>query len=357
MATSLAFAQVEARVAAIGVVIAFNGPAGICLILGVPPFRVTRYAMLQARYDGLPVIGLDDNVWIPITLAAATFQVLRTSRQHRLRAVLSVNGAGFVRYAYGFPLALAAAFATFVVAGQPLPSVPPRFWPIVAGAGIAQILGTLALLKAFDLRDFAIGTVYAKTEVILVAIVSAIALSEPLRPAGWLAAGICMVGVAWLAAPDRFRDVMSSAADPAALMGIAAGAGFAVAAVGIRGASSSLDGGSSWDRALVTLTVMLGIQTLLNGTQLVLTDRPEAGRVARHWRAAIPVGVLSLCGSASWALALTLTNAAKVRTLGQVELVIAFAVSVWWLREQHTRAEYAASALVLVGILGVIALG
>ena len=46
-----------------------------------------------------------------LTLAAATFQVLRTSRQHQLRSVLSVNGAGFVRYAYGFPLALAAFVA------------------------------------------------------------------------------------------------------------------------------------------------------------------------------------------------------------------------------------------------------
>ena len=66
-------------------------------------------------------------MWIPITLAAATFQILRTSRQHRLRSVLSVNGAGFVRYAYAFPLALIAAITTFVFAGQSLPSVPARF--------------------------------------------------------------------------------------------------------------------------------------------------------------------------------------------------------------------------------------
>ncbi len=127
-------------------------------------------------------------MWIPITLAAATFQVLRTSRQHRLRSVLSVNGAGFVRYAYGFPLAVMVSIATFVVVGDDLPAIPGRFWPIIAGAGAAQILGTLALLRAFDLRDFAIGTVYAKTEVIQVALVSAVALGEPLAPLGWVAA-------------------------------------------------------------------------------------------------------------------------------------------------------------------------
>jgi drug/metabolite transporter (DMT)-like permease len=296
-------------------------------------------------------------MWIPITLAAATFQVLRTSRQHRLRSVLSVNGAGFVRYAYGFPLAVIASIVTFVIVGDALPAIPWRFWPIVAGAGAAQILGTLALLRAFDLRDFAIGTVYAKTEVIQVAVVAAIALGEPLEPLGWVAALVCMAGVAWLAAPNRLRDILGRAGDPAALMGIVAGGCFALAAVGIRGASTSLEGGTTWDHALLTLTVMLGIQTMLNAGWLMARDRRELVRVGSAWRAALPVGILSLCGSAGWAVAVTLTNAAKVRTLGQVELVIAFAISAWVLHERHTRAEYAASALVLVGVVGVVIFG
>ncbi len=295
-------------------------------------------------------------MWIPITLAAATFQILRTSRQHQLRSVLSVNGAGFVRYAYGFPLALIVAIVTFALVGEPVPSIPLRFWPIITGAGIAQILGTVALLRAFDLRDFAIGTVYGKTEVILVAVVSAVALGEPLRPLGWVAALICMAGVAWLAAPTRLLDILGNARDPGALMGVLAAAGFAVAAVGIRGASTSLDG-ATWNRALLTLTVMLGIQTLVNGTQLLVTDRGELPRVATAWRPALPVGVLSLCGSIGWAVAVTLTNAAKVRTLGQIEIVIAFAISARVLHERHTRSEYAASALVLLGVVGVVAFG
>lgn len=296
-------------------------------------------------------------MWVPITLLAATFQILRTSRQHQLRSLLSVNAAGFVRYAYGFPFALLAAVITFGIVGEPLPQIPARFWLIVVGAGAAQILATIALLRAFDLRDFAIGTVYAKSEVVLVAIVSTIALSEPLAPLGWIGAVVCMVGIGWLAAPGRWRTVLSSAADPAALMGVLAAGFFAIAAVGIRAASNSLGDDPTWNRALLTLTAMLGIQTVLNGTQLAFTDRPELGATVRHWRAIVPVGVLSVCGSAAWAVAVTLTNAAKVRTLGQVELLIAFAVSVWVLHERHTRAEYAASGLVLIGILGVIVLG
>ncbi len=56
-------------------------------------------------------------------------------------------------------------------------------------------------------------------------------------------------------------------------------------------------------------------------------------------------------------MAVTLTDTTRVRTLGQIEIVLAFAISVFWLRERHTRAEYIASAVVLVGIIGVVALG
>lgn len=296
-------------------------------------------------------------MWIPITLAAATFQVVRTARQHRLRSVLSVNGAGFVRYSFGFPLALGASLVTFVLLGNGVPSIPGRFWAILLGAGVAQILGTQALLRAFDLRDFAVGTVYAKTEVILVAVASAVLLGESLTPLGWLCAALVMAGVAWLAAPGRIRDIVSLSADPAAAMGIAAGGLFAIAAVGIRAASQSLGDDPVWNRALLTLTVMLGIQTVVNGAQLAATDRPQLAAVARHWRQAVPVGILSLCGSAGWAVAVTLTSAAKVRTLGQVELLIAFAISTWWLHERHTRGEFVASGLVLVGVVGVVVVG
>ena len=296
-------------------------------------------------------------MWIPITLAAATFQILRTARQHDLKRVLDVVPAGFVRYAYGFPLAVLASIVTFGIAGADLPSPPARFWPIIAGAGVAQILGTVALLHSFRMRDFAVGTVYVKTEVILVAVVSAVALGEPLAPLGWIGAVVCVLGVAWLAAPDRFTDVLRLAGDPAALMGVLAALGFALAATGIRAASNSLGDAPTWNRALLTLTVMLGIQTLANGAQLAVTDRSGLRDVVAHWRLAIPVGVLSIAGSTCWAVAVTLTDATRVRTLGQVELVLAFAVSALWLRERHTRSEYAASALVLVGILAVVAFG
>ncbi|NOX22808.1 MAG: EamA family transporter [Actinobacteria bacterium] len=298
-----------------------------------------------------------DTLWIPITLAAATFQVLRTSRQHQLRSVLSTTAAGFVRYLYATPLVIGMAVLLFGPLGHQLPAAPRRFWLIITAAGLAQIFGTVALLTAFKLRDFSIGTVYAKSEVLLIALVSAFGLGEPLTAIGWAGAGIVTVGVAWLASRGSLVALLRRAGDRAALAGIAAAGSFAVAAVGIRGAALSLSTAPAFDRALVTLTVMLTIQTLGNGVYFAITDRREITAALAAWRDAIPVGVLSLLGSIGWAWAVTLENAAKVRTLGQVELVIVFLIGKFWLHERHNTSEYLASALVLIGVTVVTMFG
>jgi drug/metabolite transporter (DMT)-like permease len=296
-------------------------------------------------------------MWIPITLAAATFQILRTSRQHELRSLLSTAAAGFVRYAYGAPLAVALSLGVFGVLGRGLPTVPGRFWPIIAAAAVSQIVATVALLQSFRLRDFAIGTVYSKTEVLIVAGLATLGLGTPLEPAGWIGAVLVTLGVAWLASKGSLISLVKRAGDPAALMGLAAAAGFAGAAIGIRAASRSLTDAPSFDRALLTLTILLVIQTTLNAGWFAATDRREIRRTVAAWRPAIWVGVFSLLGSIGWAWAFTLESAAKVRTLGQVELIMAFAIAHVTMGERHTRGDYLASGTVLAGVVVVTVFG
>ncbi|MBK5223089.1 MAG: EamA family transporter [Acidimicrobiia bacterium] len=296
-------------------------------------------------------------MWVPITLAATTFQILRTSRQHQLRSALSTAAAGFIRYLYGAPLALGLSAVLFGALGHRVPSIPGHFWPVVAGAGIAQILATVALLQAFKVRDFAIGTAYSKAEVILVAVVGAIGLGEPLQPLGWVGALLVTAGVAWLAARGSIASVVQRAGDPAALLGLVAGGFFALASVGIRGASNSLGDAPAFDRAVLTLTAMLVVQTFVNTAWFLVRDPAEIRRTVSAWRPAVPVGVLSLLGSVAWAWAMTLENAAKVRTLGQVELVIAFLIARISLGERHGRRDLVASGVVLVGVLVVTLYG
>lgn len=290
-------------------------------------------------------------MWIIITLAASTFQILRTSRQHELRSVLSTTAAGFVRYAYGAPLAVALSVVLFIGFDRELPGVPGTFWPALLVGAVGQIAGTVALLQSFKVRDFAIGTVYSKSEVLFIAVLGALGFETALRPAGWIGAVLVTIGVAWLASKRSLTSLVQRAGDPAALLGLAAGAGFAVASLGIRAASRSLTDAPSFDRAVLTLTALLLVQTLLNAGWFVATDPAEITRTVAAWRPAIPVGVFSLLGSIGWAWAFTLESAAKVRTLGQVELIIAFVIARLTLGERHTRADYLASGLVLTGVV------
>lgn len=289
-------------------------------------------------------------MWIIITLGAATFQILRTSRQHELRSVLSTTAAGFVRYAYGAPLAVLLSIGLFVVLGRDVPQIVGNFWtPIMIGA-VSQILGTVALLQAFKVRDFAVGTVYSKSEVLIVAALGALGIEPALRAMGWVGAVIVTIGVAWLASRGSLTSLLRRAGDRAALLGLLAGAGFAGAALGIRSASVALGGAPEFDRAVLTLTALLLVQTALNLTWFAFVRPGDIVATARAWRPALPVGVLSLLGSIGWAWAFTLESAAKVRTLGQVELIIAFVIGRVTLGERHSRADYLASGLVLVGV-------
>ena len=56
-------------------------------------------------------------VWIPVTVSAALFQCWRTAMQQKLRHLLSVNGAGFVRFLYGAPTALVLFVGALIVTG------------------------------------------------------------------------------------------------------------------------------------------------------------------------------------------------------------------------------------------------
>ena len=289
-------------------------------------------------------------MWIPITLAAATFQVIRTSRQHQLRSVLSAGAAGFVRYLYGAPVALALALIWFGLLPHDLPDVPGRFWIRVIVAGVAQIIATIALLGSFRRRDFAIGTVYSKSEVLAVAIAGSLGLGDSLELAGWVGAVLVTIGVVWLASKGSLGSLVRRAGDPAALLGLIAGTFFGIAAIFIRYASNTMGDAPAFDRALLTLTIMLAIQTVLNTVGFLIIDRRSLPQAIRAWRPAMYVGLFSVLGSIGWAWGVTLEGVAKVRTLGQVELIIAFAIAHIKHGERHTRRDHLASALVMSGV-------
>ncbi len=295
-------------------------------------------------------------LWIPITVAAALFQNIRTTMQQKIRGVLSVDGANFVRYLYGAPLALGMlAFLVFGT-GRHVPQITASFLGLVTIAGVAQIVATSLMIHAFSLRNYAVGTVYSKTETVFVALFATFISHEPLHVLAWAGILVCLGGVAILSVRGSFANVRNVLADlthKGALYGILSGAIFAVAAGTIREASKLLPGGPEefMVRGITVLACMNSIQVVLMAAYLARRDRPQLGKVWVNWRSSVWVGIFSVLGSAGWALAMTLENAALVRAVGQIELVFTFIASHVVLKERPSAGEWLGSVLVVGGVI------
>ena len=271
---------------------------------------------------------------------------------------MSVDGANFVRYLYGAPLALGALAFLIWGTGRQLPTISLAFLGLVTIAGVAQIVATSLMIHAFSLRNFTVGTVYSKTETVFVALFATFIAGEPLAFGSWMGIFVCLGGVAILSVRGKLSDIRGVLADlthKGAVYGILSGAVFAIAAGTIREASKLLPEGDFLIRGITVLACMNTIQVVLMAAYLARRDRPQLGKVATHWRSSIWVGLFSVLGSAGWALAMTLENAALVRAVGQIELVFTFISSRLVLKERPSLGEWIGSILVVGGVVLILA--
>lgn len=293
-------------------------------------------------------------LWVPITIAAAFGQNLRSALQKHLRGRLSTMGATLVRFSYGMPFALLYLVGLVTVFDLPLPSPNPTFALFVVIGGVAQILATALLLLTFGYRNFAVGTTYSKTETLQTALFGILVLGDVLSLPVVLAILISLAGVVLLSVARTeagFRDLLGGLTSRVALIGIAAGAAFGVSAVSYRAASLSLGGDGFLVQAAFTLACVIVLQTALMAVYLQLREPGQLEATLDAWRTALWVGLSGMLASAGWFTAMTIQNAAHVRALGQVELVFTFIAAHFFFGERSNRLEIGGILLVVAGIL------
>ena len=293
-------------------------------------------------------------LWIPITIAAAFFQNLRSALQKHLKGRLSNTGATFSRFAYAAPLAVLYVAALAALTGEALPRPHATFVAYAAVGGLAQITATALLLYSFSFRNFAVGTTYSKTETVQTAIFGILILGDPLGPGAAAAIVISLLGVMTISVASTrmtFLGLVTSLTGKPALIGIASGAFFGLSAISYRGASLSLGERGFLIRAAFTLACVTLFQTLVMAAYMRLREPGQVTAVLRAWRIAAWAGASGMLASAGWFTAMTIQNAAHVRALGQIELLFTFAASVFLFHERPNRIEVAGIALVVGGIL------
>lgn len=299
-------------------------------------------------------------VWIPVTLAAAFFQNLRSALQKHLTGVLSGQGAAYSRFVFALPWAIVYCFAIQHITDSSWPATSARFWLLCLSGSVTQIMASVFLLKAFSYRSFAVATVISKLEILIVALLGFILLHDVLGVGEIFGVLLCVLGLFALSAGQQRltpTTIVKGLASPATFYSLLAALGLGASVIFFRGASLSLAHPNVLMAAAFSLTMALILQTVLMGVWLIVREPGQALKVLKSWRWSWLVGVSGMLASAGWFTAFTLQNASHVRALGQVELLFSFLVTSRVFREDVSLLEYAGCALVVVGILLVLLIG
>ena len=285
--------------------------------------------------------------WIPLTIAAAFFQNLRSALQKHLKSHLSTAGATYVRFLYAWPFAVLYLWGLASLGGFEVPEPNLTFLIYCVLGGISQIVFTFLLIWLFSFRNFAAGTVYSKTETVQVVILGLLILGDPLTFGAGVAIMVSLIGVMALSVAETkvtFRSLGVSLFERTTLVGLACGAALGASVVFFRGGALALGDDGFLIRAAMTLAVSVVIQTVIMGVYLLLREPDQLRAVVVHWRPSLSVGIAGALASIFWFSAFTLQNAAYVRALGQIELIFTVLASAILFREK-------VRALELIGVL------
>jgi drug/metabolite transporter (DMT)-like permease len=288
-------------------------------------------------------------LWAIFTVVASVGQVLRNAQQRHLTQTLGTVGATHVRFLFGLPFGLLFVVVVLAATGQPLPALNGAMLAWSVAASVAQIGATALLLAAMRERSFVVVTAYAKTEPIQVAVFGLAFLGDHVSLGVALAIAIATAGVLMVSWP-RSSGGQAFTWQPA-LLGIASGALFAIAAIGFRGGIRALEAPSFVVGATVTLALGLLIQTALLSAYLWAFDRKTLFAILHLWRPSMLAGFTGAFASQMWFLAFAIETAAKVRTLALIEILFAQILSRNLFKQTLASREAAGIALIVVGVV------
>jgi len=299
-------------------------------------------------------------IWIPIAVFAALMQAVRTAAQKTLNQNLSTMGTTYVRSLFGMPVLIAFLLAAIFYTGHGVPRFGTAFLWYTAAAALTQVLATALLIYMFRLKNFVIGTMLTKTDVIMTAIIGTLLFSERLTPPGWAALLVVFCGVilmlvgktgtaAFRASGDTLSSLIFGRATVVALMCALL---FTLSYLFLREAMRDLGEQHHflW-RAGWTVVLVTGLQTICLGVWLAIKEPAVFKQMWPQRRIASFIGITSALGSIGWFSAFALQNASYVRAVGQIEAVFTLAISWLYFREKITALELAGIVVTVAGVL------
>ncbi|HEY1751934.1 MAG TPA: DMT family transporter [Caulobacteraceae bacterium] len=287
-------------------------------------------------------------LWIPITIGAAAFQVMRNALQRGLMGDAGPWGATLVRFLFGLPFSILLwALAAAVSPGARL-SFGLVFWLAVSSGALAQLLASAALLVAMRRAGFAIGTALQQSSLPLSAVIGLAVFGDNLHPLAWGGVAITTLGLAVLTWPKGAGGPQPLSG---ALFGLISGLCFGFSLNAYRHAELALEPHAHVLAAITSVTVAQALQS--SGLTMVLAlRRPQALRaVVASWRQSLGAGLCGAIASAGWFTAIAFSPAGPVRAVGMVEMPMAAVAGRRVFAERLTPWQLAAAGLTALGVV------
>lgn len=286
-------------------------------------------------------------IWIPITIAAAAFQVARNAAQRSVMGGAGPWGATLVRFLFGLPFAILFAAVAWAVTPGASVHATGWFW-LACGAGAAlQIAATAALLVAMQRSSFALGTAMQQSGLPFALIWGALLFGDGVSAVTWIGGLIATAGLAALTWPRGGPPMRRGAV----LAGLGSGAAFALCANCFRQAALVFDPAHPAVSALVTVMVVQAIQTVALGGFLAVRNPDALVQVVKAWRRSLGAGFCGAAASGLWFTAMAMSPVGPVRAVGVVEMPLAALAGRRLFAERLTPSQMVFGLVTAVGVV------
>lgn len=299
-------------------------------------------------------------IWIPLSIFAALMQAVRTAAQKQLNQRMSTMGTTYVRSLFGIPFLLIFLAGAILYSGRGVPEFTLPFLLHTAGGALTQVLATALLIYMFRLKNFAVGTMLTKTDLILTAFIGTLLFTEQITALGWVAILVVMGGVTLMLLGKTGTGVFKTRGEAMShllfgrptLVALACALLFSFSYLFLRAATLALgeENHFLW-RAGWTVVLATTMQVICLGLWLAVKEPKVFTQMWPMRGIASFIGLTSALGSIGWYSAFAIQNASYVRAVGQIEAVFTLTISWLYFREKITALELMGIAVTVAGVL------
>lgn len=294
-------------------------------------------------------------LWVALTLLGSFMMTIRVAGQKMLAANISPWSVVYVRFIFGFPVALLVFLYLYQGGHYNGLQIKPTFFLYILAASLLQLFASFCSVLLLGRKNFAVGSTLVKSEVVFTAIFGWILFAVYFDWVSWLAIVLNLVGLVIIAMSKMgitLTSLFTNLDSKSAVLGLLAGVGFALCSLFIRQASLHLELSSTGiEKGILVLLATLTTQLFVLVFFIVAWQRYCLNEIVRNLKPSLFIGVTSALGSLGWYSAYTLQTVAYVKVLGQIDMLFTILITLYFFREKIQYHEYVGLLLIVSSIV------